>query len=169
MPATKIRRPTEKARPELARVRVGVPALPARHVSRARLHAALDDRRQITVVSAPAGFGKTTLLASWLAATAAVDRVAWLAMEEDDDDPLALLGHLIAAQADVAQLVLGQRGQGQPGPAQAQQRQDAPAQRGMRQRAPGGQGQRCKLEHGSSPVMEHIKIINVYAVHDLCS
>lgn len=73
MPATKIRRPTEKARPELARVRVGVPVLPARHVSRARLHAALDDRRQITVVSAPAGFGKTTLLASWLAATAAVD------------------------------------------------------------------------------------------------
>lgn len=115
MPATKIRRPTEKARPELARVRVGVPVLPARHVSRARLHAALDDCRQITVVSAPAGFGKTTLLASWLAATAAVDRVAWLAMEEDDDDPLALLGHLIAAihaiepgRCDTASWLLGQ-------------------------------------------------------------
>lgn len=97
MRAIELRRPTEAAGSALAGVRVGVPALPARHVSRPRLHAALDARRQITVVSAPAGFGKTTALASWLAATATVDRVAWLAIEEDDDDPLALLDHLLAA------------------------------------------------------------------------
>lgn len=90
-------RPTAATGSEVAGARVGVPALPARCVTRARLHALLDDRRQITIVAAPAGFGKTTLLASWLAETATVGSVAWLAMEEDGDDPLALLGQILAA------------------------------------------------------------------------
>ncbi len=101
MPGNESSRSRALSRPEVARTRVGVPALPARHVPRPRLRALLDDRRPITLVAAPAGFGKTTLLAGWLAETTTVDRVAWLALEEDGDDPLTLLGHMLAAIRDI--------------------------------------------------------------------
>jgi LuxR family transcriptional regulator, maltose regulon positive regulatory protein len=39
---------------------------------------------RLTLVSAPAGFGKTTLLAEWLAVTGAERSVAWLSLEESD-------------------------------------------------------------------------------------
>lgn len=43
---------------------------------------------RLTLVSAPAGFGKTTLLAEWLATAAADERsVAWLSLEESDRRP----------------------------------------------------------------------------------
>ena len=47
-------------------------------VSRPRLTERLDEgiERKLTLVSAPAGFGKTTLLAEWLAATPASERPA---------------------------------------------------------------------------------------------
>ncbi|MFQ8432939.1 LuxR C-terminal-related transcriptional regulator [Amaricoccus sp. W119] len=95
MPATERPRSADALRREFARARVGVPVPPARHLPRQRLYAALDARRQVTVVAAPAGFGKTTLLAGWLAATGTVARVAWLALEEDSDDPLTFLGQWI--------------------------------------------------------------------------
>src|SRR5215472_14597590 len=57
----------------------------------------------LTLVSAPAGFGKTTLLAQWLAERRMP--VAWLSLELEDNDPLRFLSYLIAAlqtvQADV--------------------------------------------------------------------
>ena len=49
----------------------------------------------LTLVSAPAGFGKTTLLTQWL-----VERsipVAWFALEQDDNDPVRFISYLIAA------------------------------------------------------------------------
>ena len=47
-------------------------------VPRARLIEHLDRgiERKLTLVSAPAGFGKTTLLAEWIAATPAGERLA---------------------------------------------------------------------------------------------
>jgi len=56
-------------------------------VARPRLRALLDagTERSLTLVSAPAGFGKTTLLAEW--AAAAVRPVAWLSLDEADADP----------------------------------------------------------------------------------
>ena len=39
----------------------------------------------LTLVSAPAGFGKTTLLAQWLAQSSTP--VAWLSLEAEDNDP----------------------------------------------------------------------------------
>jgi len=49
-------------------------------------------------VSAPAGFGKTTLLAEWLAAAPADGRsVAWLSLDQRDNDPALFWTYLVAA------------------------------------------------------------------------
>jgi LuxR family maltose regulon positive regulatory protein len=49
----------------------------------------------LTLISAPAGFGKTTLLAQWLAY--ARMPVAWLSVDAEDNDPTRFLAYLIAA------------------------------------------------------------------------
>ena len=49
----------------------------------------------LTLVSAPAGFGKTTLLAQWRASTRAP--VAWLSLEPEDNEPVRFLTYFIAA------------------------------------------------------------------------
>lgn len=68
-------------------------------VVRPRLLKRLDEgvRHRLTLVSAPAGFGKTTLITSWLHKQQPSLQVAWLSLEEDDNDPVRLLAHLIAA------------------------------------------------------------------------
>lgn len=51
--------------------------------------------RKLTLVSAPAGFGKTTLVSEWLSD---LDRpVAWLSLDEGDNDPIQFLVYLTAA------------------------------------------------------------------------
>jgi LuxR family maltose regulon positive regulatory protein len=52
----------------------------------------------LTLVSAPAGFGKSTLLAEWLAAAPA-DRpsAAWLSLDPGDNHPATFWTYLIAA------------------------------------------------------------------------
>src|SRR5918997_4578164 len=52
-------------------------------------------RRRLTLVCAPAGFGKTTLLAQW--ARASGMPVAWLALDEGDDDPARFWRYFFAA------------------------------------------------------------------------
>ena len=52
------------------------------------------DGPRLVLVAAPAGFGKTTLLAQWLATT---ERVAWLALDPGDGDLRQFLTHLVAA------------------------------------------------------------------------
>ncbi|MEZ0448051.1 LuxR C-terminal-related transcriptional regulator [Cellulomonas sp. ICMP 17802] len=82
--ATKLRVPTLRrglvARPRLLqRVRLGIDA-------------------KVTLVSAPAGFGKSTLLAEWLAGTPADGRaVAWLSLDAADDDPATFWRYVITA------------------------------------------------------------------------
>jgi LuxR family maltose regulon positive regulatory protein len=52
----------------------------------------------LTLVSAPAGFGKTTLLTQWLAAGPADRRsVAWLSLDQRDNDPGLFWTYLVAA------------------------------------------------------------------------
>jgi ATP/maltotriose-dependent transcriptional regulator MalT len=48
----------------------------------------------LTLVSAPAGFGKTTVLAQWLAESGTP--AAWLSLEPDDNEPVRFLSYLIA-------------------------------------------------------------------------
>ena len=57
----------------------------------------------LTLVSAPAGFGKTTLLADWLPALAANGRsAAWLSLDQRDNDPALFWTYLVAALKTVA-------------------------------------------------------------------
>jgi LuxR family maltose regulon positive regulatory protein len=51
--------------------------------------------RALTLVSGPAGFGKTTLLSQWFAERDMP--VAWLSLEAEDNDPTRFLSYLIAA------------------------------------------------------------------------
>src|SRR3954468_5147215 len=56
--------------------------------------------RKLTLISAPAGFGKTTLIGAWIAAC---DRkVAWLSLDEGDSDPTRFLIYFIAALRTIA-------------------------------------------------------------------
>ena len=63
-------------------------------------------RSKLTLVSAPAGFGKSTLLAEWLG-VASADRsvTVWLSLDPGDNHPVAFWTHLIAALRTVAPTV----------------------------------------------------------------
>jgi LuxR family transcriptional regulator, maltose regulon positive regulatory protein len=72
------------------------PPVRAEYVARAELAERLREAagRALTVVAAPPGFGKTTLLA---ASFAEADRVAWLSLDEDDNDPARFFIYTVAA------------------------------------------------------------------------
>jgi LuxR family maltose regulon positive regulatory protein len=61
--------------------------------------------RKLTLISAPAGFGKTTLVTEWLdnlrvdaeKESQTVYRIAWLSLDESDSDPTRFLAYSIAA------------------------------------------------------------------------
>jgi len=56
-------------------------------------------QRKLTLVSAPAGFGKSTLLASW--AHRSRCHTAWLSLDAGDNDPVRFLTYLVAAVRSV--------------------------------------------------------------------
>jgi LuxR family transcriptional regulator, maltose regulon positive regulatory protein len=56
--------------------------------------------RRLTLISAPAGFGKTTLLSEWLAGCERP--AAWLSLDEGDNDPTRFLAYLVAALHTIA-------------------------------------------------------------------
>jgi LuxR family maltose regulon positive regulatory protein len=60
---------------------------------------------KLTLVSAPAGFGKTTLISQWVATCKRLEpkvRVAWLSLDEGDKDVTRFLAYLVAALQTVA-------------------------------------------------------------------
>ena len=79
----------------LLSTKFGRPAIPARTVDRPSLYALLSEPRSLVVVSGPAGYGKTTLVAAWLAAEER--RVAWLTLDTSDNDQRSFLAYLVAA------------------------------------------------------------------------
>ncbi|MFN2243590.1 MAG: hypothetical protein ACK2U2_14960, partial [Anaerolineae bacterium] len=70
-----------------------------------RLDAGLQSGHRLTLVSAPAGFGKTTLLCEWIRRQGAGDappadtqpRFAWLFLDESDNDPTRFWSYVVGA------------------------------------------------------------------------
>ena len=81
-----------------------IPPSRRRVVLRPRLVERLDEGlaagHRLTLVSAPAGFGKTTLVGDWVAGCGRP--AAWLSLDEGDSDPSRFLTYLIAALQTVA-------------------------------------------------------------------
>ncbi|MEP7369308.1 MAG: LuxR C-terminal-related transcriptional regulator [Dermatophilaceae bacterium] len=77
-----------------------VPKLRRGLVSRPRLRVPLlrAAEARLTLVSAPAGFGKTTLLTEWLAETSGEDRsVAWLSLDSSDNEAASFWTYVVSA------------------------------------------------------------------------
>ncbi len=86
----------------LVRTKLYVPPVRRGMVSRPRLVDRPDGppSPRLTLVSAPPGFGKTTLLASWAEAAAAAGRaVAWVSLEESEQHPDAFWTYVVTALA----------------------------------------------------------------------
>ena len=89
----------------LLETKLYVPRLRRGLVARPRLIERLNRgaESKLTLISAPAGFGKTTLLAEWLAAAPADGRsAAWLSLDQDDNEPGTFWTYLVAALQTVA-------------------------------------------------------------------
>jgi LuxR family transcriptional regulator, maltose regulon positive regulatory protein len=65
-----------------------------------RLNEGLSASRKLTLISAPAGFGKTTLVSEWIASCG--QPVAWLSLDEGDNDLTRFLTYLVAALQTLA-------------------------------------------------------------------
>jgi LuxR family transcriptional regulator, maltose regulon positive regulatory protein len=84
-----------------------VPPVRPGAVRRARLHAPLlaNAWSRLSVVVAPAGWGKTTLLSQWAHDPAETRCVVWVSLDEADDDPVRFWTYVLSAlQRDVAGL-----------------------------------------------------------------
>jgi len=73
------------------------PRTSGRLIERPRLKEKLDQglRRKLILVSAPAGYGKTTLLSSWLPGVSRA--VAWISLDVHDNDVMLFLQYVVAA------------------------------------------------------------------------
>jgi LuxR family maltose regulon positive regulatory protein len=88
--------------PNLLATKLFIPPARAQLVSRPRLldHLQRGLQGKLTLISAPAGFGKTTLVGAWVAACGRP--VAWLSLDEGDADPARFLTYLVAALQTIA-------------------------------------------------------------------
>jgi LuxR family maltose regulon positive regulatory protein len=99
---------------QLLPTKLYAPRLRSNRVSRPRLITRLNqnfDQRKLTLISAPTGFGKTTLLSEWLYSKSEVRSEdyelndssltpfngAWLSLGKDDNDPVRFLTYVVAA------------------------------------------------------------------------
>src|SRR5713101_6209384 len=100
-----------------------IPGLRPNVVSRPRLIERLNEglHRKLALISAPAGFGKTTLVSEWVAGCERP--VAWLSLDEGDNDPTRFLTYLVAAlqtiAANIGKGVLGLLQSPQPPPTES--------------------------------------------------
>jgi LuxR family maltose regulon positive regulatory protein len=97
-------------RDQLLKTKLYIPRRRPDLVARPRLTQRLQDGAwlKLTLVSAPAGFGKTTLLSEWIHQNDL--RAAWISLDKADNDPRRFLSYLVAAlqtvQPGLAQHVL---------------------------------------------------------------
>ncbi len=86
----------------LLRTKFFIPPISSSHINRSRLSNLIDRglERSLILVSAPAGYGKTTLISSWLKERQIPS--AWLSLDGADNDPIRFLQYLIAALSPLA-------------------------------------------------------------------
>src|SRR5947207_6357931 len=100
-----------------------IPRLRPNVVLRPRLLERLNEdlHRKLTLIAAPAGFGKTTLVSAWVEGIERPRaRTAWLSLDEGENDPARFLTYLVAAlqtiAATIGEGVLGALQSPQPPP-----------------------------------------------------
>lgn len=81
--------------PTIIRTKLYRPRVTSDLIPLVRTHQTLDHDldRPLTLVCAPAGYGKTTLLSSWLANTPRPQ--AWLSLDSNDDDLVTFLAYFV--------------------------------------------------------------------------
>src|SRR5215470_988763 len=81
--------------------KLAMPRVRSDLVARTRLtnQLSLGVQRPLTLIAAPAGFGKTTLLSTWLEQASL--RSAWLSLEHDDDDLTRFWSYVFAAVSHI--------------------------------------------------------------------
>jgi len=81
----------------LISTKINRPAVDQKWVKRPRLMSRLNEgrKRRVTLISAPAGYGKTTLVVQWLEQV--TGHAAWLSLEKSDSDPDRFLKYVIAS------------------------------------------------------------------------
>jgi len=107
----------------LLATKIHIPTLRGTLVKRPHLIQRLNDgiaqNCRLTLVSAPAGFGKTTLLSEWIVSWGSRARVAWVSLDEGDDDVVRFWSYTIAA-LQTLEPAIGQTALGALQDAQAQ-------------------------------------------------
>ena len=91
----------------LLRTKFYVPPLRSKQIVRPRLFDLLNRGldRAVILVSAPAGYGKTTLVSSWLHDKKIPS--TWLSLDGSDNDPIRFLQYLLAALVPIAPAIKG--------------------------------------------------------------
>ena len=89
------------ADPSIISSKLHPPRLTAQHVPRPRLVEQLNKHhdRPLTLVCAPAGTGKSTLLSEWLASLDIP--CAWVSLDESDSDPTVFVAYVLAAMRSI--------------------------------------------------------------------
>ncbi len=94
---------------QLINTKLNIPKLRSGIVSRENLLSRLSEgiSTKLTLISAPPGYGKTTLVLDWLVHSGSGYPVAWVSLDESENDPIQFLLYVIAAlekiQEDVGQ------------------------------------------------------------------
>ena len=94
--------------PPLLKTKLHIPHRRPDMVPRSLLIKQLNERiqRKLTLITAPAGYGKTNLASEWTHSLQSEDtsnnRITWLSLEEADSEPIRFLSYVIAALQQVA-------------------------------------------------------------------
>ena len=94
---------TDRTTSPLLSVKQTIPPVRPGLVARRRLEQAFDgSETKLTLVVAPAGWGKTSLLSRWASVTSSGRPVAWVSLDESDDEPVRFWEYVVAALSRVS-------------------------------------------------------------------
>lgn len=84
---------------QILETKISIPPVPANLVSRNRLTDKLDQllHHKLTLITAPAGSGKTTLISEWITGHNYNSRVAWVSLDERENEPVRFWNYVISS------------------------------------------------------------------------